>query len=81
MARERVRLRYELDMASIRRRELLDEMRYNTEAQRTCQELLELEVRIDVLSTELEQISGKQVAEKFETRSSHISSMTTARYR
>lgn len=82
IARERLRVRYELDSLSLDRRELLERLRYDKEAQRYSQELLSLEARIDALKEQLDtRLSPMAVGERFNVSPNTISSLTTARYR
>lgn len=81
IARDRVRLQCELDLACIERREILDTMRWRPAAQRTNKELLTLEVQIDSLKEQLERITTKAVADKWDLKPNHVSQLTTVKYR
>lgn len=81
MTKERVKLRYEMDLASITRRELLDRLRYKLDLQRACPELTKLESRIDELEQQLTRVSAAAVADKFDIAPNTVTALTTVRFR
>lgn len=81
LARKRVALRYELDMASIERHELMEQFKWKTLEQRSSSRLVELEAKIDTILEELAKVSNAAVAKTFNCRDNTISSITTAVFR
>lgn len=81
LMRERVGIKYELSIAAIDRREILEVLRYKKNHERITPELMALELRISDLQEAYGRVSSAEVARKFNCAPNTITSLSTANYR